>query len=458
MTKKLTKENEFNMKNMISAGGVRFGTYLVFLMGFVIRLIYIFNTTVYERSHDVGAYTSLTDGQINPGHLGYIEYIVKFGKLPQINPFDLFSYYHPPLHHILGALTVKLSLLFGASYEMAFENVQIYTALVSMLCLFIAYKILRLFSKDNVYTLLAMILMTFHPAMIYMSGYVNNDMLTLLFELLCIYFTLRYVEIIKEDKVFYEKAASADTDNGNIKGTIKKAKSKYLIFMALSIGLGMCVKISVVLFAIPMGIVMLYELINVNKNELIALIRQYIIFGIISVSIGMSWTLRNLIKFHQKPGIASATPEDIKYMGNWSLLQRIGIPFNVEFKYPFFNEYGSVSSNIWDIMFKTSLFGEMRPDISDFMLIICRVGLIISIFGFIILTLVSLIRYIGIIKNGDKILGTFLLAGFIAVLLSYVAFTIKYPYTCSCDFRYIIVILMYFAITVSLPQKQAPKK
>ena len=444
-------ENKLNINDI---NRWKLSTYFMMFIGLVVRLVYVLNTSVFVRNHDVGVYTSLYDGQINPGHLGYIEYIVKFGRLPQINPFDLFSYYHPPLHHLLGALVVKVSLLLGLSYETAFENIQLFTVLIGVLCLILAYKIILFFSSDNIHTFLGMLLMIFHPSMIYMSGYVNNDMLTLLFELMCIYCTLRWINKSDEDRTL-----------------------KDLIYMALSIGLGMCVKISVVLFAFPMGVVMLMYLFRVFKDEkanntsaestlkqyknTIKIIKDYIIFGIISMGLGLSWTIRNLVKFHQKPGIASATPEDIKYMGEWSILRRLTIPYNFEFKYPFFNEYGSVSSNIWDIMFKTSLFGEMRPDISDFMLVICRAGLIISIFGFIVLTLLSVIKYAGIILNrgikkrissevvnNKKEVGVFLLTGFLAVILSYVAFTIKYPYTCSCDFRYIIVILMYFAITL----------
>ena len=226
--------------------GWSLATYLMIFIGLVVRLVYVFNTTVFERNHDVGCFTSLTDGQINPGHLGYIEYIVKFGQLPQINPFDLFSYYHPPLHHLFGALVVKVSLLFGASYETAFENIQLYTVAISILCLFVALKIIRCFAKDSVFSFLGMGLLTFHPALVYMSGYVNNDMLTLLFEELCIFFTLRWISKDAQDKNIWD-----------------------LIWMALSIGLGMCVKISVVLFAAPMGVVMLMELLRTAgfRNE-----------------------------------------------------------------------------------------------------------------------------------------------------------------------------------------------
>ena len=43
----------------------------------------------------------------------------------------------------------------------------------------------------------------------------------------------------------------------------------------------------------------------------------------------------------------------------------------------------------------------------------------------------------------------FLSGGYLAFLLSFAAFSIKYPYTCSSDFRYIVVCLIYIAIGLS---------
>ena len=54
------------------------------------------------------------------GHLSYI-YTIFNGALPQTNDWQ-FS--HPPLHHIISALFVKLSTLANFSLGRAFENIQ----------------------------------------------------------------------------------------------------------------------------------------------------------------------------------------------------------------------------------------------------------------------------------------------------------------------------------------------
>ena len=76
---------------------------IVIFLGCIARMIYVFITDVGTRQHDLGYATLLSDGKVNPGHLGYVEYIAKFGHLPDFDPFSVFSYYNPPLHHIIGA-------------------------------------------------------------------------------------------------------------------------------------------------------------------------------------------------------------------------------------------------------------------------------------------------------------------------------------------------------------------
>lgn len=51
------------------------------------------------------------------------------------------------------------------------------------------------------------------------------------------------------------------------------------------------------------------------------------------------------------------------------------------------------------------------------------------------------------------LLGIFLLCGYAVMLFSFAAFVIIYPYTCSSDFRYITICLIYIAIGIGLGNK-----
>lgn len=68
---------------------------MMILLGVLLRLSYVLLSGLYDRQHDAGAFTGMGTDFINPGHIGYVEYIYKFHKLPDINPYTLFGYYHP---------------------------------------------------------------------------------------------------------------------------------------------------------------------------------------------------------------------------------------------------------------------------------------------------------------------------------------------------------------------------
>ena len=55
-------------------------------------------------------------------------------------------------------------------------------------------------------------------------------------------------------------------------------------------------------------------------------IKNYLLFAIVSGTAGLSWIIRNLIQFHVKPGISSATEASVMYTGNYGIWERIGIP------------------------------------------------------------------------------------------------------------------------------------
>ncbi len=100
----------------------------------------------------------------------------------------------------------------------------------------------------------------------------------------------------------------------------------------------------------------------------------------------------------------------------------------------------------------TSLFAEEYPtELPDILLILCQITFVLAIiFG--IATAVLLVAVM-LHKNTilqDKI---FLLTGYVIMLLSFAAFVVIYPYTCSSDFRYVAVCLIYIAIALGLGNK-----
>lgn len=405
--------------------------FLLILLGVLLRCGYVLLSGLYERQHDAGAYTGMGTDFVNPGHIGYIEYIYKFHKLPDINPYELFAYYHPPLHHIISFFWLEINLFFGAAEELAFENLQILPLLYSCLCMVAVWKILKILEIRETGLYIGLGFVVLHPATIVMAGSVNNDMLTILFMNLTILYTLTWIR----DK--------------NLKGLVK---------LALVIGLGMITKLNSAVLAIPLGIIFLMHFITVirqkDKKLLLKWIKNYCIFGAIVIPIGLSWITRNLIRFGEKPGVPVPGETSPMYTAAYSLWDRLGIPALTDwhFDFPFHPISASACSNTWVIMFHTAMFAEEYPaDLPDILLSMCQITFILSVFlGITTAILLIFVLFNKRTRREDTI---FLFTGYIIMLIFFAAFVIIYPYTCSSDFRYVAVCLVYTAIALGLGNK-----
>ncbi len=404
---------------------------LVFMMiflGVLLRCSYVLLSGLYDRQHDAGAYTGMGTSFVNPGHIGYIEYIYKFHKLPDINPYELFAYYHPPLHHILSYLWLQLNIWLGVSEELAFENLQILPLFYSCLCMSVTWKILETLRIKGNGLFIGLAFMVFHPATIIMAGSVNNDMLTILFMSLTILGTLKWIQ------------------NKDL---------KHLIPLALYIGLGMITKLNSAVLALPVGLIFLMHFISVikgkNKTELLKWIKNYCLFGVVVIPIGLSWIVRNLIRFGEKPGVPVPGETSPMYTADFSLWQRLGIPSLADwhFDFPFHPISAKACSNTWAIMFHTSLFAEEYPtDLSDILLVLCQITFLLAV----VLGIATAVLLIAVLLNRSTDMETriFLLTGYIIMLISFAAFVVIYPYTCSSDFRYVAICLVYISIALGL--------
>lgn len=396
---------------------------MIITAGVLLRSFYVLLTGVNDRQHDEGVYTSLSDTFINPGHLGYIEYLCKFKHLPDFSPYQLFSYYHPPVHHILASIFIQFNLFFGVPEVLAFENIQILTLLYSSLCIPVTYGILKKLPLIHTNICFGVALIAFHPGMIYMSGSVNNDMLATLLTFVCFYFSLCWIY----DKSFIN-----------------------LIKIALSLGFGMITKLNTAVMAFPLALIFIIYFIQECKNKKgLSCFRNYCIFGIITAGIGLSWVIRNLLFYRTNPGVPVLTEKSVLYIGRHSVSEIFGIPHDFIMRYPFHTINGNQICNSWLILFRTSIFAEIRPDnLSDVLMAACQLALLLTMIFGILFALTTIYVQIYEIRKGDKELGIFLLTGYLAVIITFVGFVIKYPYTCSCDFRYIVISILFTAITI----------
>ena len=370
--------------------------YLIYTTGIILRTIYICKTGINVRQHDV---LKIDDA----GHLGYIYTIFKTHHLPLTNNWQ---FYHPPLWHFIGATWLHICSFFGINLDYSLEGIQIISLLFSSYIILIVDKIclkLKLCDKDRniVDTLIAM-----HPFLIIMSGNINNDTLLIFLQFLIILLLFNYYE------------------NKNVKN---------IIYLAIVTGLSVMTKMNGALMAIPILFVFIKELIDIikkDKSKIKFFFIKMIVFGIISLPIGLWYQIRNLIMFSSNK---VPNPGDWLYTGNNSFISRF---FSLDINQLLNFAKMDSDYNLPAFVIKSSLFGEFKYDnIQIIAMVITTVNTLL-----ILVSILYMIHYL--YKRKYNIYMNILLVTWVINIVSMIIFNIKYPYACSMDFRYIAICLL----------------
>lgn len=404
--------------------------------GFCLKLYYVLVTSVYTRQHDMGLF-----GAGDFGHAGYIEYLLSNHRLIDADVRAFGQLYHPPLHHAISAVWIYLSeniLLTG--HGPAWESLQTLTLFYSMCIIISAYRILRHFRLEGSALYIPLIIVSFHPTFIILSGTINNDVLSVALMMGAVVSTLKWYE------------------NQTMRGILK---------IALCVGFGMMTKISVAVAAPPIALVFLAAFIKKIK-EGNKLLDQFICFGLVCIPLGMWFGMRNYIKW----GVPFTFVPDLgensgQYLGNQSFLSRVTdfSPYQFSHVYqqgvyksgavPGYNiEYNPLVSAM-----KTSLFGEWRiigesrvgagiyADIAPVVLFWVNV----AIAGFALAAMIVMCCK----KSSARRTEMLFLAGLYTLMMaSFYKMAADYPQGCTMDFRYIAPTVIVGAVFIGLFLKE----
>ena len=381
------KHKSFNYKTL---------TFLLIMIGVLLRTMYMFKTTIYERQHDV------FDLSVN-GHMKYIYDLVMTGRLPSTNDFQ---FYHPPLFHALAAIWVKINTMLGISIGRAFEGIQVLTAIFSSLSMIVTYKIIdRIKLQDKTKFVLNAFMASF-PTFIIISGSINNDCLLMMLSFMTILYIMKWFE------------------NPDWKNTI---------ILALITGLSVMTKLNGAIMAVPILYVFIKKLIECykkDKKRIKPLIYKILVFAIISLPIGLWFQVREIVLFGSNS--VPHTTDPSQDLSMYSIFERF---FTISFDYlknvflGIFSKEYSVLSNI----FKTSLFSEYVFYQSR---ALCAAMLTFNIV-LVITSTFYIIKYIFNKKEHNNYLNILVITWGINII-SYIIFNIKYPASTTMDFRYII--------------------
>ena len=431
------------VKNLISN--------IIMAIGILLRFIaYIFATPSVNQ-HDV---------LLRYGHFDYAVYLFKYGKLP---PMAGYEFAQPPINAFLQSLLMRFLSLFkdyGENYLELYSHTKILSFIYSVLILIIIYKIIKEFDISNRIKNFILAIMAFYPGIIIMTTQYSNDNISYMFFYLSLYFGIRWC---------------------------KNKDLKTIVLLALSIGIGMLTKISVGLIAFVLGPMMLIIWIgsfkraskNVGANSNIvgvklvspSITKQLIIFALIVFPIGLSYSIRNLVRFDIPLGaiseIAIDSPLDLRNYA-WTFTDRfLSFPLNrvVEANNGIYHDF--IEYNAWIDMIKTATFDEFNFSTTAFHTL-CTILYFANIAFFLIGIITIILNIRDLIVEASKNVGVNLntvgaklaspnfnlkiigLLLFFLAIFAYVSFNIKYPYSCNTNYRYVAYITFALAINIGL--------
>ena len=372
------------------------------------------------------------------GHMGYIEYLYNHHLIPaQFDPREKWQYYHPPLHHLIEAFLLKLQTLCGVDLVTAINNLQYPTLLYSMITTTCSYFIFKEMKLKKLPVICATSVIAFSPAFVYVGGFINNDMLSVMFIFLCILCTLRWHK------------------NPAVRNILK---------IALCFGLGMLSKMSVSLIAPPIAVILIYALLKSLKSKEYRTFGKYIgqmlAFLAVAAPLSLYWSLRNLIRFGVPLGYvpesnipAQHIPQDIiTRLFDFRPYQFMNPYFNLIEYDDNFNEYNPLIA-----LLKTSASeeGMIRFAIGE----TAGYALLFSTLITAACALVLMI-YVMCKKNTlAPVWKVFWGVTYVTYLFSYEWFCIGYPYTCTEHIRYAMPLILVGALSIGLGLKYlSPKK
>ena len=402
---------------------------MAFIMGVggLLRLFYVLFSTIYERQYDIGQIDLDAGYTVSGGHLAYIQYLYHNWHLPDMDPTTVYQFHHPPLHHYVCAVWMKICSVFVKNTDVLEESIQAVPFLCSLLILWVLYLIVKQFALTDKAKLFVMALFSVHPSLILLSGSVNNDCMALLFTLLTVYAAMVWIRT--------KSLAS-------------------LLGIALSIALGMCTKQNVAEMAFPVAAVFLYELILEWKKDGFPAKRigQFAVFGLVSVPLGMSFYVRNLVKFDVPLVWVYELAEDSwQYTGHVPVINRFLWPVPAELVDNLTHFRIGCGYNVWMQIIRTSVLGEW--DMAGVGRIVKLLAVLLMFLG-ALLAAWALAAFLDVFvlrckKYGISLPVQLLFAsGYAVNMLFYLVFAYRYPQECSMHFRYIEITLLFPAVAL----------
>jgi hypothetical protein len=464
---------------------------LIIIFGIILRIGYGLYNTFYSRQHDVCRIFRTTNNvySLDNGHLGYIGALFFNKSLPTFEVSESFNLaslnqlYHPPLHHILQAIWMHINSLFiprtsevdsilqtlfnsnletlkpttltkeqfdilNPYLERLLNTGRVLTMFYSCMTLLIIAHILKELKLPSFVTIMVLLYSASQPMLVFFSSFANNDSLSALFIFLTIYLSIRWY---------------------------KKPSILLSIFLALSIALGILTKMgsaSICLLVAIMFIAKLIEVFLKNKKEKnykpLLNIGLYLgIFAIIALPLGLSYAIRNY-QLYKQPlfYVMDLGPNNYLRTASYPWYDRFLLPNgqvlfqNIFHVFAPGDKFAVHDYNIWLDLVKTATYGEWGYS----QVIVAAPMFILNLFFAVCITIIWIYIIFDIVKKLKKkekieylIVYVICMAISLLYIITFAGSYIKYPFTCTSNYRYVTPLGIFLVLMASLYINQLNK-
>lgn len=370
--------------------------------GIIMRIGYMLYTPCNIRQHDLWGFDADAGG-----HAAYILNLMQYHRLPLSNKLQ---FYQQPFFYIAGSLmsfVVNSILNTSSAYELA-DAARTAACTASCLMLPASDALCRECGIGGRGRVISTALVACSPVFYMTAGMLTPDSLSTLLMVLAVLYTIKW------------------SNDCSWKNTV---------LLAVIYGLGVMTKVSVgviALFTAVVFVIMLVKTVKTDAKQWKMLMLRYIVFGLISLPLGLWYSVRNYRMFGQPleyvPDIGGSRSK--LYTGDRSIAARI-FTFSIDniMKGPYadvFNDYNAPAYYL-----KSSLFGEYRYEVPAIIPAILLFAALFITFIAVVAVIYQLIH----LKNKSN---AYYAVPVVSVLMyaSVTYFYMKYPYGCSMDYRY----------------------
>lgn len=382
--------------------------------GVWIRLCFIVVVPYFAMSNDVGEFKD----RYNVFHSGYIQFINFTGGIIENDVRDFVEWYHPPYYHFAASFILDLQKLIMPSRAENWEGIRALTFLCSILTLYFSYAITGFLKMSRCGRKAAVALLSFIPALIMLSGNLNNDSMGLMFTMASVCLILDWKET---------------------------GRYAVLVMAALSMGLSVGTKLSGAVAAPAVLIVIIavsYQAFR--EKKVLKGILSPLIYGTVSLPAGLWFFVRNYVCYGVPLTYILKPTSDYMYVGDISFIRRLIPEGYAGIDDCFFHNglYGAPEHSIPMALCKTGAFNEavMRDELYT-----ALPGFILFwLFAILMLTLLAAFIYgiVFMVKKDMSVARLSLIVLAVFNIAMYLRMNYMFPYACSMNMRYVLFALI----------------